>query len=135
MISRRDFLQASMAASAIVGGSGFGNWARLAAQQRLTQDKLLEFDTYGNVSLIHINDISELRVFYTCSKWRFFIKKCMVVGHCSVNMKGTHDHEVFNICFYIFVIATIFIFCIIKTSPISFIIRLSKYFLNYKITS
>ncbi|SMX21945.1 thiosulfohydrolase SoxB [Boseongicola aestuarii] len=57
MISRRDFLQASMAASAIVGGSGFGNWARLAAQQRLTQDQLLQFDTFGNVSLIHITDI------------------------------------------------------------------------------
>lgn len=52
MISRRDFLQASMAASAIVGGSGFGNWARLAAQQSLTQDQLLQFDTFGNVSLV-----------------------------------------------------------------------------------
>ena len=57
MISRRDFMQASMAASAIVGGSGFGNWARLAAQQRLTQDQLLQFDTFGNVSLIHVTDI------------------------------------------------------------------------------
>ncbi|MFT4959772.1 MAG: sulfur-oxidizing protein SoxB [Paracoccaceae bacterium] len=57
MISRRDFLQMSMAASALVGASGFGNWSRLAAQQRLTQDQLLEFDTYGNVSLIHVTDI------------------------------------------------------------------------------
>ncbi|MGR3514482.1 MAG: thiosulfohydrolase SoxB [Paracoccaceae bacterium] len=57
MISRRDFLQASMAASAIVGGSGFGNWARLAAQQSLTQDQLLQFETFGNVSLIHVTDI------------------------------------------------------------------------------
>ncbi len=57
MISRRDFLQASMAASAIVGASGFGNWARLAAQQSLTQDQLLQFDTFGNVSLIHVTDI------------------------------------------------------------------------------
>jgi S-sulfosulfanyl-L-cysteine sulfohydrolase len=57
MISRRDFLQVSMAASALVGASGFGNWAKLAAQQTLTQDQLLEFDTYGNVSLIHITDI------------------------------------------------------------------------------
>ena len=46
-----------MAASALYGASGFGNWARLAAQQRLTQDELLRFDTYGNVSLIHITDI------------------------------------------------------------------------------
>ena len=57
MISRRDFLQVGMAASAIVGGSGFGNWARLAAQQTLSQDQLLQFDTFGNVSLIHITDI------------------------------------------------------------------------------
>ncbi|GFE49662.1 thiosulfohydrolase SoxB [Roseobacter cerasinus] len=57
MISRRDFLQVGMAASALLGTSGFGNWARLAAQQALTQDQLLEFETFGNVSLIHITDI------------------------------------------------------------------------------
>ncbi len=57
MISRRDFLQTSMAASAILGASSFGNWSRLAAQQALTQDQLLQFDTFGNVSLIHITDI------------------------------------------------------------------------------
>ena len=57
MISRRDFLQVGMAASALVGASGFGNWGRLAAQQSLTQDQLLQFDTFGNVSLIHITDI------------------------------------------------------------------------------
>jgi len=65
MISRRDFLQTSMAASAIVGASGFGNWARLAAQQSLTQDQLLQFDTFGNVSLIHITDIhAQLKPIY-----------------------------------------------------------------------
>ena len=57
MISRRDFLQASVAASAIVGTSGFGQWSRLAAQQALTQDQLLQFDPLGNVTLIHITDI------------------------------------------------------------------------------
>ena len=57
MISRRDFLQVSMAATAIVGASGFGNWCRLAAQQSLSQDQLVQFDTFGNVSLIHITDI------------------------------------------------------------------------------
>lgn len=57
MISRRDFLQATVAASAIVGASGFGNWGRLAAQQKLTQDQLLEFDPLGNVTLIHICDL------------------------------------------------------------------------------
>jgi len=65
MISRRDFLQVGMAASALVGASGFGNWARLAAQQRLTQDQLLEFETFGNVSLIHITDIhAQLKPIY-----------------------------------------------------------------------
>lgn len=65
MISRRDFLQVSMAASALVGASGFGNWARLAAQQSLTQDQLLEFETFGNVSLIHITDIhAQLKPIY-----------------------------------------------------------------------
>ena len=57
MISRRDFLQATVAASALWGASGVGNWSRLAAQQVLTQDKLLEFGDYGNVTLIHITDI------------------------------------------------------------------------------
>ncbi len=46
-----------MATAALYGASGFGNWARLAAQQRLSQDDLLQFDTFGNVSLIHITDI------------------------------------------------------------------------------
>ncbi len=57
MISRREFLQASVAASAILGASGIGNWSRLAAQQVLTQDQLLQFDDFGNVTLIHITDI------------------------------------------------------------------------------
>lgn len=54
MISRRDFLQAGVAASAILGG---GVWTKVAAQQALTQDQLLEFDSLGNVTLIHITDI------------------------------------------------------------------------------
>jgi len=57
MISRRDFLQASVAASAIYGASGVGNWARLAAQQALTQEDLLSFNKTGNVTIIHITDI------------------------------------------------------------------------------
>lgn len=65
MISRRDFLQVSMAASALYGASGFGNWGRLAAQQKLTQDELLQFETFGNVSLIHITDIhAQLKPIY-----------------------------------------------------------------------
>ncbi len=57
MISRRAFLQASLAASALYGASGVGNWSRLAAQQALSEDDLLRFDTFGNVSLIHVTDI------------------------------------------------------------------------------
>ena len=57
MISRRDFLQAAMAASALYGVDGFGNWSRLAAQQALGEDDLLSFDTTGNVTLIHITDV------------------------------------------------------------------------------
>jgi len=54
-----------MAASALYGASGFGNWARLAAQQSLTQDQLLQFDTFGNVSLIHVTDIhAQLKPIY-----------------------------------------------------------------------
>ncbi|KGB81677.1 MAG: thiosulfohydrolase SoxB [Confluentimicrobium sp.] len=57
MISRRDFLQATVAASAIYGASGVGNWSKLAAQQALTQDDLLQFDTFGNITLVHVTDI------------------------------------------------------------------------------
>ena len=65
MFSRRDFLQVGMATSAIYGASGFGSFSRLAAQQKLSQDDLLHFDTYGNVSLIHITDIhAQLKPIY-----------------------------------------------------------------------
>ena len=38
---------------------------RLAAQQALTQDQLLQFDTFGNVSLIHVTDIhAQLKPIY-----------------------------------------------------------------------
>ena len=65
MIPRRDFLQMAMATTALYGASGFGNWGRLAAQQAISQDKLLEFDTFGNVSLIHVTDIhAQLKPIY-----------------------------------------------------------------------
>ena len=57
MISRREFVQAAMAASALVGASGYGSWARAAAQQKLSEDQLLEFADFGNVTLLHITDI------------------------------------------------------------------------------
>jgi len=54
MISRRHFVQAAMATTALYGASGFGNWSRLAAQQALSQDDLIGSSDFGNVSLIHI---------------------------------------------------------------------------------
>jgi len=65
MIARRDFLQMAMATTAVYGASSFGAWSRLSAQQQMTQDKLLEFDSFGNVSLIHITDIhAQLKPIY-----------------------------------------------------------------------
>ncbi|MEM6276202.1 MAG: thiosulfohydrolase SoxB [Pseudomonadota bacterium] len=55
MISRRDFLQVSMAAAALYGGTQ--PWSRVAAQQALSQDDLLRFDTFGNISLVHVTDL------------------------------------------------------------------------------
>ncbi|SDU10869.1 thiosulfohydrolase SoxB [Stappia sp. ES.058] len=57
MISRREFLMAAVATSAIVGGSGFGKWSRLAAQQALREDDILGFQPLGNVTLVHLTDI------------------------------------------------------------------------------
>lgn len=53
MISRREFLQASVAASALLGGG----LARLASAQGLTEEALTSFPTTGNVTLVHITDI------------------------------------------------------------------------------
>jgi len=65
MISRRDFLQVSMAATAMLGASSYGRWGQLAAQQALTQDQLLDFDSFGNVTLIHVTDIhAQLKPIY-----------------------------------------------------------------------
>lgn len=57
MISRRDFLQAGVAATALMGASSVGNWSALGATQAMTQDDILKFDDYGNVTLVHITDI------------------------------------------------------------------------------
>jgi sulfur-oxidizing protein SoxB len=53
MFSRRDFLQVAAATAAILPG----DWPRALAQQRLTQDELLGFDSVGNITLVHIADI------------------------------------------------------------------------------
>ncbi len=53
MLSRRDLLQIGAAVAAY----GFGSLTRTAAQQRITQDDLLAFDHYGNVTLLHMADL------------------------------------------------------------------------------
>jgi len=57
MISRRDFLQATVATGAIYGAGHAGNFAAFAATQAMKQDDLLAFEDYGNVTLVHITDI------------------------------------------------------------------------------
>lgn len=53
MLSRRDLLQISAAVAAY----GFGPLNRAAAQQRISQDELLAFDNYGNITLLHMADL------------------------------------------------------------------------------
>ena len=63
MISRREFLQASVAATALTGFGG--NWSRTAAQQTLTQDGLIDMKPVGNVTIMHITDIhAQLKPIY-----------------------------------------------------------------------
>ncbi len=56
MISRREFLQATAAASALTIAGGLGPIGRVAAQQRLNQGDILKFDPLGTVTLLHITD-------------------------------------------------------------------------------
>ncbi|UYO39371.1 thiosulfohydrolase SoxB [Rhodopseudomonas palustris] len=56
MISRREFLQATAAASALTIAGGLGPIGRVAAQQRLNQADILKFDPLGTVTLLHITD-------------------------------------------------------------------------------
>ena len=56
MISRREFLQATAAASALTIGSGLGSLGRVAAQQRLTQADITRFDPLGTVTILYVAD-------------------------------------------------------------------------------
>ena len=53
MITRRDFLQVSAATAAMLGGD---NLAAAANRQTITQDKILEFDSVGQVTLLNFAD-------------------------------------------------------------------------------
>ncbi len=57
MISRREFLQATAAASAIVTAGGLGPLGRVAAQQKLSQAEILRFDPLGKLTIVHVTDI------------------------------------------------------------------------------
>lgn len=59
MVSRREFLQFGAVAGLAAGlsaGTG-GNLTRALAQQKLTQDDLLRFDSKGQITLLHLTDI------------------------------------------------------------------------------
>jgi len=55
MQSRRDFLQFAAACAAATGFSGA--LTTVAAQQKLTQDQLLDFNSKGKLTLLHLTDI------------------------------------------------------------------------------
>ena len=57
MVSRREFLQAAAAAGALLAGSGLGPLGRVAAQQRLTEESLLAFPSFGNATILHLTDV------------------------------------------------------------------------------
>ncbi|GGB56860.1 thiosulfohydrolase SoxB [Roseibium aquae] len=65
MFSRREFLMAATATSALLGSGMAGNWSRLMAQQALSEDSLLSMAPVGNVTLIHVTDIhAQLKPIY-----------------------------------------------------------------------
>ena len=55
MITRREVFQIGAATAAIT--AGLGPFARVAAQQRLTEQELLRFDSLGNITLLHMADL------------------------------------------------------------------------------
>ncbi|WP_316978643.1 thiosulfohydrolase SoxB [Shumkonia mesophila] len=57
MVSRRDFLTASLALGAIAGSGMVGRWSQAAARQALSEADLLDFQGFGNVTLVHVTDL------------------------------------------------------------------------------
>ncbi|GEO85274.1 MULTISPECIES: thiosulfohydrolase SoxB [Alphaproteobacteria] len=57
MFSRRELLMAGAALSAIAGSGLAGRWSQAAAQQALTEDGLLDFQSTGNVTILHVTDL------------------------------------------------------------------------------
>jgi S-sulfosulfanyl-L-cysteine sulfohydrolase len=57
MITRRELLQIGATTAAIAAASQLGPLGRAAAQQRLTEAELMQFDPLGNITLLHIADL------------------------------------------------------------------------------
>jgi sulfur-oxidizing protein SoxB len=55
MITRREILQVGAATAALAAGGG--GLTRALAQQKLSENELLQFDALGNVTLLHVADI------------------------------------------------------------------------------
>ena len=66
MWSRREFMQLMVNTGVVIGAAGLGgNVTRALAQQKLTQDDLLRFDSKGQVTLLHLTDIhAQLKPIY-----------------------------------------------------------------------
>ncbi len=56
MFTRREFMKATIAASALAGGPG-RSLAQTVAAGKLSQEQLLSFEPLGNVTLVHVTDI------------------------------------------------------------------------------
>jgi sulfur-oxidizing protein SoxB len=57
MAIRREILQIGVAAAAVAAAHGLGPLGRAAARQRITESELLNFDSFGNVTLLHLADL------------------------------------------------------------------------------
>ncbi|WP_422021340.1 thiosulfohydrolase SoxB [Roseibium sp.] len=65
MFSRREFLMAATATSALLGSGMAGSWSKLMAQQALSEDQLLAMEPAGSLTLVHITDIhAQLKPIY-----------------------------------------------------------------------
>ena len=63
MLSRREFMQMAAVSAGIYGTTS--NWNRAAAQQAMTQEDLLKFDSKGQVTLLHVTDMhAQLKPLY-----------------------------------------------------------------------
>lgn len=54
MRSRREFLQLAAITTALIGSKSLSS---VAANQSLTSDQLLDFDSKGQISILHITDL------------------------------------------------------------------------------